>query len=64
MVWMMNDLLTLLATTDSTVNMINQIQSLTMEWMTAIVNYVNGFIKFIMPLMIYVVTFRIIISKS
>jgi hypothetical protein len=48
----------------STVEMINQIQTQVMEWMTAIVTYVNAFIKFIMPLMIYVITFRIVISKS
>jgi hypothetical protein len=48
----------------STVQMINQIQSLVMGWMTEIVQYVNAFIKFIMPLMIYVITFRIVVSKS
>jgi hypothetical protein len=48
----------------STVQMINEMQTLVMEWMTAIVVYVNEFVKFIMPLMIYVITFRIVISKS
>jgi len=52
----------LLAT--STVDMINQIQALVMDWMTAIITYVNAFVKFIMPLMIYVITFRIVVSKS
>jgi hypothetical protein len=52
----------LLAT--STVDMINQMQALVMDWMTAIINYVNAFVKFIMPLMIYVITFRIVVSKS
>jgi hypothetical protein len=48
----------------STVQMINEMQSMVMEWMTAIVVYVNEFVQFIMPTMIYVITFRIIISKS
>jgi len=48
----------------STVEMINQMQALVMDWMTAIVTYVNAFVKFIMPLMIYVITFRIVVSKS
>jgi hypothetical protein len=48
----------------STVEMINQMQTLVMDWMTAIVTYVNAFVKFIMPLMIYVITFRIVVSKS
>jgi len=48
----------------STVQMINEMQSMVMEWMTAIVVYVNEFVKFIMPTMIYVITFRIVISKS
>jgi hypothetical protein len=52
----------LLAT--STVDMINQMQALVMDWMTAIITYVNAFVKFIMPLMIYVITFRIVVSKS
>jgi hypothetical protein len=52
----------LLAT--STVEMINQMQDLVMDWMTAIITYVNAFVKFIMPLMIYVITFRIVVSKS
>jgi hypothetical protein len=52
----------LLAT--STVDMINQMQGLVMDWMTAIITYVNAFVKFIMPLMIYVITFRIVVSKS
>lgn len=57
-------ILTNLLATSTVVDMINQIQSLTMDWMTAIITYVNGFVKFIMPLMIYVITFRIVISKS
>lgn len=48
----------------STVEMINQMQVLIMDWVTAIITYVNAFIKFIMPLMIYVITFRIVVSKS
>jgi hypothetical protein len=48
----------------STVDMINQMQTLVMDWMTAIITYVNDFVKFIMPLMIYVITFRIVVSKS
>jgi hypothetical protein len=52
----------LLAT--STLDMINQMQALVMDWMTAIITYVNDFVKFIMPLMIYVITFRIVVSKS
>ena len=55
-------MINLLAAT--TPEMINQIMNLTMEWMGAVVSYVNAFIKFIMPTMIYVITFRIIISKS
>jgi hypothetical protein len=55
-------LINLLAT--STVDMINQMQALVMDWMTAIITYVNAFVKFIMPLMIYVITFRIVVSKS
>ena len=55
-------LINLLAT--STVDMINQMQALVMDWMTAIISYVNAFVKFIMPLMIYVITFRIVVSKS
>lgn len=48
----------------STVQTINAMQSMVMEWMTAIVVYVNAFVKFIMPTMIYVIIFRIVISKS
>jgi hypothetical protein len=57
-------ILTNLLATSTVVDMINQIQSLTMDWMTAMITYVNAFVKFIMPLMIYVITFRIVVSKS
>lgn len=43
---------------------LNAMQGLIMDYVTAIIDYVNAFIKSIMPLMIYVITFRIILTKS
>ncbi len=43
---------------------LNQFQPLVMEYVQAITDYVLAFVRFIMPLMIYIIVFRIVLTKS
>ena len=44
--------------------LLNQIQLEVSGYVQAITDYVLAFVRFIMPLMIYVIVFRIVLSKS
>jgi ABC-type phosphate/phosphonate transport system permease subunit len=39
-------------------------QNLVNNWVAEITRYVLDFVRFIMPLMIYVIVFKIVLSKS
>jgi hypothetical protein len=43
---------------------LNQFQPLVLEYVQAITDYVLAFVRFIMPLMIYIIVFRIVLTKS